>query len=762
MAWSDIVVRGGFKHFYDGWSDYLPGYVYVLWLLGKIRFALQPVPFIETLLYKLPAILADLATGYIIYKIVDRLKNKKTALIAASLFIFNPAILANSTLWGQVDSITSLFSLLAVYLANSNWVVSALALALGAGVKPQAALAAIPVLFVMVRNKWPLSKIIFYVLLSAVIFAVLFIPFLNSSNLLKFIQERMTVTLTQYPYTSINAFNFWGLFGLWEPDSPMKQFIGYIATAILGLIFIFRMRKVTGAEYHLLALLLLANFLFFTRMHERHLLPALAPLVISVAFLPSLFISYAIFSMTYLANLRYSYVWITEEFKTIFKDEVLKGIIAANLIGFIYFLKGLWTQNANFAFLKRLNKPEKPENFIKIKFVEKHKRSLLIGILIWAFLTRTISLSSPPNEYFDEVYHAFTARRLLHNDIKVWEWWNPSPEGFAYEWTHPPFAKLAMWAGMKVVGENSLGWRLPAAILGTATVFLIYKLAKDIFKDEGMGLLSAAVYSLDGLPLVMSRIGMNDTYFLFFTILGLYLFLKNKNLFAALCIGLAASSKWSTLYALPILFAMHFLLKKKIRLSYLWFIVLPPLVYLASYIPMFTSGHSLEIFKGMQQQMWWYHTQLKATHPYTSSWWTWPILYRPIWLYTSGEINGMIANIYDQGNPIIFWFGIGSVFVSLWTALKERKRKLALIVFSYFIFFAPWALSPRIMFLYHYLPSIPFMCIAIAYVIRNTPKYAFGMLLVAAVVFIYFYPHWTGIRVPVWLDNSYYWFPSWR
>ena len=44
--------------------DYLPGYLYVLWILGKINLVL---PFLQTITFKLPAIFADIATGYLIY-----------------------------------------------------------------------------------------------------------------------------------------------------------------------------------------------------------------------------------------------------------------------------------------------------------------------------------------------------------------------------------------------------------------------------------------------------------------------------------------------------------------------------------------------------------------------------------------------------------------------------------------------------------------------------------------------------------------------
>lgn len=160
--------------------------------------------------------------------------------------------------------------------------------------------------------------------------------------------------------------------------------------------------------------------------------------------------------------------------------------------------------------------------------------------------------------------------------------------------------------------------------------------------------------------------------------------------------------------------------------------------------------------------MWWYHTRLKATHPYTSMWYTWPFLVRPIYLYTSDEIDAKVARIYAMGNPIIFIGGAIAVTVCAYLAFKSKDKKLGFVVFSYLVFFTPWALSPRIMFLYHYLPSIPFMAIAFAYILRRFPSLIIYTLTIGAVLFIYFYPHWAGLTIPLQLDTSYYWFTSWR
>lgn len=734
------MVEVGFEGFYKTWSDYLPGYLYILWFLGWLK---ELVPISPILLYKIPAILADVATGFLIYSIVKKYKNEKLGLIASVFYIFNPAVLANSSLWGQADSLTALFSLLAIWLIDIHPFASSLTLAFGTLIKPQAAFAAPVVLFVMLRRKWKTKKIFHYALISFIFFIFGFVPFAGGKNLISFVWERILTTLGQYPYTSVNAFNFWGLFGFWQREAISLQFLGLLMMAGSSLLAAAKLWKNKNARFLLAAVIFASSFLFLTRMHERHLLPVFAPLAIASAFNPSLWLPYIGFSVIYLANLRYSFVWITQDFASIFSTPVIFFLILLNLSFFFLIV---------FRILKKGKK-------LKIPAI---KNKVLLIILVFSLITRIFALGSPAHEYFDEVYHAFTARQMLHGDPKAWEWWNTPPEGFAYEWTHPPLAKLGMILGMSIFGENSFGWRIPGALLGVGSVLLIFWIARELFKDKTIGLLASAIFALGGLPLVMSRIGMNESYLLFFSLLAICCFLTKRNFLSALSFGLALASKWSAVWLMPILLVSHFVFKRKIKLDYLWFLVLPPLVYLASYIPMFLTGHDFEIFVGVQKQMWWYHTRLKAEHAYTSPWWSWPFLARPIYLYTSNVVNGMVSKIYAMGNPLVFWFGIISIFASAFLSFVEKNKKLGFVVFSYFVFFAPWAVSPRIMFLYHYLPSLPFLAIASGFILKKYPKLILPIIVCCLLSFVYFYPHWAGLEIPVWLDRSYYWFSSWR
>src|SRR5689334_12116741 len=97
----------------------------------------------------------------------------------------------------------------------------------------------------------------------------------------------------------------------------------------------------------------------------------------------------------------------------------------------------------------------------------------LAAVLAFSFLSKVIYLHIPDNFYFDEVYHGFTATRYLHSDISAYDPWAKPPPGMAFEWTHPPLAKLIMAGFMAVLGENAVGWRIGSVIFGTISVWLV-------------------------------------------------------------------------------------------------------------------------------------------------------------------------------------------------------------------------------------------------------------------------------------------------
>ncbi len=147
-AWAQTLADHGPGGFYAnaGWTDYTPGYLYVLWLLGVLGNALAaplgaPAADVIAQLLKLPAILADVAVAALLYRAASRWHSRRAGLAAASLYMFIPVTWYDSALWGQVDSVGALLLVIVALLLIDGWDEPATAVAvLAAVVKPQYAI----------------------------------------------------------------------------------------------------------------------------------------------------------------------------------------------------------------------------------------------------------------------------------------------------------------------------------------------------------------------------------------------------------------------------------------------------------------------------------------------------------------------------------------------------------------------------------------------------------------------------------------------
>lgn len=423
------------------------------------------------------------------------------------------------------------------------------------------------------------------------------------------------------------------------------------------------------------------------------------------------------------------------------------------------------------------------------------KNKLLFAILLISAFFHLFRLDYPNAYVFDEVYHGFTAKEYLVGNKEAWEWWTTPPAGVAFEWTHPPLAKEIMTVSMYILSffvsnnTDAFGWRLPGAILGIISVFLVYKLGQRLF-NTNTGLVAAFLFSFDGLNFVQSRTGMNDVYLVTFMLASLLFLLNRKFFVSAFFVGLALSSKWSALYLIGLngLLIGHFFITGKIRFkeafrAVLYIGILAPVIYLISYLPFFLIDHnyggqsSIDLFIELQRQMWWYHSNLVATHDYSSPAWSWPLNLYPVWYFVeyhkaSGLDGERVSNIFASGNPALFWMGIGGIIITIYDlVLSYGKKKHAvsdevthrhnftfndrdrflIVLLGFFVFWAPWIFSPRIMFLYHYSPSVPFLCLSLAYqveiMIRHKSSRLIGVSILALVFigFMLVYPMLTGI-----------------
>lgn len=174
---------------------------------------------------------------------------------------------------------------------------------------------------------------------------------------------------------------------------------------------------------------------------------------------------------------------------------------------------------------------------------------------------------------------------------------------------------------------------------------------------------------------------------------------------------------------------------------------------------------------------------LTKPHQYSSKWYTWPIMTRPIF-YWQGDKDAGVPNkdspgeryIYLLGNPFIYWFGTFSILALVFLSIFKRRifmaenmGFLALFVLSGFaINFIPFKMIGRIMFLYHYEPALIFSIMAIVLFtqifgsVKFKKYFLIITLLIATIFFIFFSPLTYGLHLDSKGLSSRMWLSTWR
>lgn len=409
--------------------------------------------------------------------------------------------------------------------------------------------------------------------------------------------------------------------------------------------------------------------------------------------------------------------------------------------------------------------------------------------------------------YFDEIYHARTAFEHI-NKLEP------------YEWTHPPLGKLIIAVGILIFGMNPFGWRIMGTLFGAAMIPLMYMFGIKIFNKRFFAFLSAFLMMFDFMHFAQTRISTIDSYVTFFIILMyyyMYEYFSNKSykvglkkslitlFLCGLFFGLGVASKWIGLYAgigLAVIFLIAKLSEfndyasvvnskrarkipwvqdfipdhifKTLLFCIVAFIIIPGIIYVASYIPyMMVPGHQkgLDEVITYQQRMWEYHSTgvLGSTHPFESKPLEWPYMKKPIWYYTGGDLPaGMTSSIASFGNPAIWWFGILAFFLAIGIAIYKRDKNISVIFAALLFQYVPWFFVTRLLFIYHFFSSVPFLILLIVYVLKFFDEkfkffryFIYAYMVIVVVLFCMFYPVLSGLVVPKeYVEHYLRWFKS--
>jgi len=406
--------------------------------------------------------------------------------------------------------------------------------------------------------------------------------------------------------------------------------------------------------------------------------------------------------------------------------------------------------------------------------------------------------------YFDEVFFVRTA--VEHIELLP-----------PFETTHPPLGKEIIASSILLFGMSPFGWRLMGAILGVVMLIVMYLFIKGMFGKTAIAVCGTLLLGFDFMRFVQSRLATVDTFLVLFILLAFYFMYRHvttdpdaplqKSLvplaFSGFFFGLSFAVKWIGFFAgfgLLVIYAIRLVqlgihykntknsgfvsyLTKTLLWSVLFFVVIPLKIYYITYIPyglvqgMTIAGGMLwdsEYFRLVldnQILMFRYHSiyVIGAEHPFSSTWWQWVFNTRPV-LYVNTHAGGTRATFGAFGNPVVWWGGLLAMLTMLIRVFTHRDGKALFILIGYLANLLPWLTVTRILFAYHYFPSVLFIVLAFAHIFntmferkRNFYKLAvYGYTALAGVVFAMFYPSISGMYMPFWYyTNLIRWLGSW-
>ncbi len=361
--WAANLAAEGPFGFYerDFFHDYTPGYLYILWAVGIVGGMLGDIGD----LIKVPAIVADIALGWLVWSMAQELgASRRAALLGGALMVANPITWFDSVVWGQVDSVGVVFLLLGVReLWRDRPERAAVLTVIAAIIKPQLGILVPLVAAVTIRRalfprgaygdeaapgepggpeggrstqawegrvRGPLR-----ILTTGAAGLVTAIVLSGGFGLsLGGLVEQVGTAAATYPYLTVNAYNPWALLSLdgqglaatgqWvcdvliapSPDGPTCErayFFGSIPAVLVGTVLL--VATVLGTAVAVarrpdrrtilvgLAVLAVAFFVVPTRVHERYLFPFFAIGAILAAGSPRWRVAWVLLSAATLANM---------------------------------------------------------------------------------------------------------------------------------------------------------------------------------------------------------------------------------------------------------------------------------------------------------------------------------------------------------------------------------------------------------------------------------------------------------------------------
>jgi len=356
--------------------------------------------------------------------------------------------------------------------------------------------------------------------------------------------------------------------------------------------------------------------------------------------------------------------------------------------------------------------------------------------------------------YFDEFYYGPTAYEYI-NGLEP------------FERTHPPMGKNIIALGILLFGYTPFAIRFFGTLLGVFMLPLIYLMARNLVRHRGIAAFAMFIFAFDFMHFTQTRIATIDVYITFFIIVMYYFMERYLNMSfydtslkktwiplgcCGIAFGFGVATKWTGFYAglgLAILFFARVIRYyreyryacsdpegttndmehgqiiakfkgntiKTICFCVVFYVMIPFVIYLLSYIP-FVDVNNAGLFDKMianQKYMFEYHSQANFYNEYTSRWYEWPLMIRPMGYYVANVGGIARQGVYAMGNPLVWWVGIPAFFYTLYSTIKRKAKAPAFLCVGYLAQYLPWVFVSRPTFIYHYFTSVPFVVLMIGY-----------------------------------------------
>jgi 4-amino-4-deoxy-L-arabinose transferase-like glycosyltransferase len=578
-AWSLTLAQHPIWEFYQsaGFADYPPGYFVVLWFVGNAYTLLvhnDPGYALFKVFVKMPAILMDLGCVALIFAIAQRMASRKWAFGAAALYAFNPATIFISAGWGQVDSVSAAFILLALLLMILSldradrtgllyrvgaWV----SLAYSLLIKPHGLIlvllfCAVPFIAADAAARkrgllWTAAGIGGAFVLAALV-SLPFHPTLNPIDLFSWLEKRYAYGSGVYAYNSINAYNLHSVFGVfWNSDAVLQpgfqlfgrsiglpQYVWGILLVLAGaglIIWRYLQLRSIQALCEAACLLCLTYFVLSTRMHERYIFNAFVLAMPLAAVLRRYLYATLLITLTLFTNLQYSlwYEYVMNQKLGLNSQDLwplvdhpmsLINTLVLFLLLFAYLgtrggeIDDAWLRDATSGLMTALKTARRwfapAEGVVRMLPIDY---GIAIALTVGAFFLSFVNYTYPTDRVFDEIYYARAGEEYLKGvDI--------------FEFTHPPLTKLIitlsmmMFGGLHGLGDTATGWRFLQLVLGALIIFVMYAFAKRLFGSTVFAAAAAGMLLFDGFRFAQSRIATPEMGIALFSLTTAYCFYR--------------------------------------------------------------------------------------------------------------------------------------------------------------------------------------------------------------------------------------------